>query len=126
MNKAYERIEWLFMELVLHRLGFEHSFIQLIMLCVRSVSYTLKLNWETFGPLQTQRGLHQGECLSPYLFLFCTETFSSLIVDAKSRGVVCGGFVSPTAPSVSHLLFGDVCDASRESAVEINDICIDI
>lgn len=126
MSKAYDRVEWPFLECVLSRLGFEHTFIQLIMLCVRSVSYSVKLNGDLFGPIQPERGLRRGDPLSPYLFLFCTEAFSSLIVDAEARGVIRGVTTSPSLPSVSHLLFANdtliFCDVSSESAVEINEI----
>lgn len=60
------------------------------------------------------------------MFLFCTEAFSSLIADAENRGVLRGVSVSPSAPSVSHLLFADdtllCCEATKDSAIEINNI----
>lgn len=44
MSKAYNRVEWAFLKRVLERLGFESSFVDLIMLSVRIVSYSVILN----------------------------------------------------------------------------------
>lgn len=126
MSKAYDRVEWPFLERVLEKLGFEHSFTTLIMLSVRTVSYSIRLNGDTFSHIQPGRGLRQGDPLSPYLFLLCMDAFSSIILDAERREVLKGVTVSPLAPRISHLLFADdtliFCEASRESALVIADI----
>ena len=103
MSKAYDRVEWPFLECVLAKLGFEHAFVDLIMLCVRTVSYSIRINGDTFGNFQPQRGLRQGDPLSPYLFLFCTEAFSSLLVDAENQGRIRGVAVSSTSPCISQI-----------------------
>ncbi|KAL0405586.1 UNVERIFIED_CONTAM: putative mitochondrial protein [Sesamum latifolium] len=107
MSKAYDRIEWRFLERVLGRLGFHQSFISLIMLCISSVSFSFILNSREFGYIQPHRGLRQGDPLSPYLFICCTEALSCLIQDAESKNKFKGIAVASGAPGVSHLLFAD-------------------
>jgi hypothetical protein len=44
MSKSYDRVEWDFVEAMLHKLGFAQRYIQLLMKCVRSVKYRIKVN----------------------------------------------------------------------------------
>jgi hypothetical protein len=39
MHKAYDRVEWIFLENMMRRLGFDERWISLIMACVRLVRY---------------------------------------------------------------------------------------
>ncbi|KAK4392766.1 putative mitochondrial protein [Sesamum angolense] len=107
ISKAYDRVEWSFLREVLGKFGFPSVFIELIMLCVSSVSYSFVLRGAQFGSLIPQRGLHQGDPLSPYLFLLCIESLSSLFRVASESGVVLGVAVCRGAPRISHLLFAD-------------------
>ncbi|KAL0425617.1 UNVERIFIED_CONTAM: putative mitochondrial protein [Sesamum radiatum] len=70
--------------------------------------------------------LEQGDPLSPYLFLLCTEAFSSLLQQAEEEGRLRGIAVCRGAPSVSHLLFADdmliFCQASLESSLTVREV----
>jgi hypothetical protein len=45
MSKAYDRVEWDFVEAMLIKLGFHRIFIDLLK-CVRSIKYNIKVNNE--------------------------------------------------------------------------------
>ncbi|XP_019160780.1 PREDICTED: uncharacterized protein LOC109157336 [Ipomoea nil] len=60
MAKAYDRMEWPFVEQMLRRLGFEDRWVQLVMLCVRSVRYKVLVNGRPFEEIVPTRGLRQG------------------------------------------------------------------
>ncbi|KAL0361472.1 UNVERIFIED_CONTAM: hypothetical protein Sradi_3831700 [Sesamum radiatum] len=94
LSKTYDRVEWLFLERVLFRLGIDSHFLALIMLCVTSVSFSFSLNGTPVGYLLPGRGLRQGDLLSPYLFLFCAEAFNGLVRQAGEGGSIRGVRVS--------------------------------
>jgi hypothetical protein len=107
MSKAYDRVEWGFLHDMMEKLGFCTQWINSIMKCVSSVSYRIKVNGVLSDPFTPERGLRQGDPLSPYLFLLCAEGFSALLEQAKREGKLKGVKICPGAPSVSHLLFAD-------------------
>jgi len=63
MEKAYGRLEWDFVEQCLHELGFHSKWIQWIMECVTSVSYSLLVNEVPSRMFRPSRGIRQGDPL---------------------------------------------------------------
>lgn len=46
MSKAYDKIEWSFLRLMLKQMSFSNSWVQMLMRCVESVSYSVVINGE--------------------------------------------------------------------------------
>ncbi|XP_057248212.1 uncharacterized protein LOC130590197 [Beta vulgaris subsp. vulgaris] len=79
MNKAYDRVNWRFLLKVLQAYGFPGQWIQLISQCISTVSYRILVNGQVTESFPSHCGLHQGDPLSPYLFLLCMDIFSRMI-----------------------------------------------
>ncbi|CAA7054622.1 unnamed protein product [Microthlaspi erraticum] len=107
MTKAYDRIEWEFVRLVLQRLGFDSKWVQWVMQCLTTVSYSYLINGTAQGMVKPTRGIRQGDPLSPYIFILCSEVLSGLCNRAQENGSLPGIRVSKRSPRVNHLLFAD-------------------
>lgn len=83
MSKAYDRVEWIYIRKMMEKIRFNSWWIDLDMGCVESVEFQVNFNGtprQTFTP---NKGLCQGDPLSPYLFLICAEGLSGLLNHAN-------------------------------------------
>ena len=85
MSKAFDRVEWTFLEAMMRKLGFNERWINLMMVCVKFVTYSILINGESKGFIQPLRGIRQGDHLSPFLFLLCIEGLHGLISQSRER-----------------------------------------
>ncbi|XP_062114673.1 uncharacterized protein LOC133825790 [Humulus lupulus] len=126
MSKAYDRIEWGFLEAMMKKMGFGDHWVSLVMKCVSLVSYKIAIAGRELGPIVPSRGLRQGDPLSSYLFILCAEGFSALISKFVGDGKISGCKVAREAPVISHMLFAEdsylFCRATMEEATHIKDI----
>ena len=68
MSKAYDRVEWPFLEGLVRRMGFNEGWTNMIMLCVKIVTYSVLVNGEPCGMIHP-RGIRQGDPISHFPFL---------------------------------------------------------
>lgn len=107
MSKVYDRVEWIFIEKMLIKIGFSVHWVKKIMRCVTSVCYSFQINGRAYGEVIPSRGLRQGYPFSPYLFLICAEGFSALLRQAENKQDILGLKIARIAPSITHLFFAD-------------------
>lgn len=126
MRKAYNRVEWVYLEKIMEKMGFSPWWINLIVACTRTVTYSVMLNGQPYGWITPTRGLRQGDPLSPYLFLLVTEGLHALFEQAEEIGDIRGLSLCPVGPRVSHLLFADdsvvFCRATVSECVKIQSL----
>ena len=127
-NKAYDRMEWSFLEVVLIAFGFSGKTIRLIMQCVSTVQFTLLLNGGICSNFCPFRGLRQGDPLSPYLFILGSKVFMRLINREIQQGSLMGVKIGNTAPPISKLCYvDDIILICRARADEVRSLmnCLD-
>jgi hypothetical protein len=105
MAKAYDRLEWIFINNTLLSMGFPGNLVKTIMNCVTTVSFSILINGQPSPYFKLHRGIRQGDPLSPYLFILCADVFSGLITKAQNQSLIHGISIVQNAPKVSHLFF---------------------
>lgn len=105
MSKAYDRVEWRFLEETMRHMGFDLRWIRLIMMCVISVQYAMVVNGSPYGHIQPTRGIRQGDPISPYLFPICAKALSSMPLQANRVGALTGVPTLKKGLQISHLFF---------------------
>lgn len=68
ISKAYDCVHWGFLQKILLKFGFHSDWVNMIMMCIFTVSYSILVNDALVGPINPHRGLRHGDLLSPYLF----------------------------------------------------------
>jgi len=67
-QKTYDTVDWDFLELTLLAFGFPNRMIRLIMVCVRTLKYSIAINGELHGFFQADKDFDKGT-LCPLTFL---------------------------------------------------------
>ncbi|XP_010451797.1 PREDICTED: uncharacterized protein LOC104733977 [Camelina sativa] len=123
MSKAYDRVEWDFLEHLLLKMGFHNQWVGWIMSCVRSVTFSVLINGGDYGYIKPGRGIRQGDPLSPFLFILCAEALIHSMCRSQQQDRLTGFSFNETCPTIQHLLFADdslfICRATKEECEEL-------
>ncbi|GFY92706.1 pyruvate decarboxylase-2 [Actinidia rufa] len=106
LRKAYDTVNWAFLEDVLLGLGFPSLFVQWIMQCASTTSYSISINGSLHGFFKDQQGLRQGDPISPFLFVLCLEYLSRNLRRLKMNPDF-NFHPKCAALNISHLAFAD-------------------
>ena len=91
----------------MENMGFCTRWIELIMECVRTVSYSILVNGEPKGLINPTRGIRQGDPFSPFLFLLCMEGLHGLITKVAREKEINGFSLCKRGPKLTHLFFAN-------------------
>lgn len=82
LEKAYDRIDWGFLEGILRAIGFEDMLIKVILNYLKFTNMSVIWNGSRLPAFKPERGLCQGDLLSSYLFVLCMEVLRQWIYNA--------------------------------------------
>ncbi|XP_074305698.1 uncharacterized protein LOC141640919 [Silene latifolia] len=106
LKKAYDSMSWSLLEEMMIALNFPGQFIGLVMVSVRTATYSLVLNGDMFDFFKGKKGLRQGDPLSPLLFTIAMEYLSRVLTYVKDTMKF--KYHPLCAPlKLSHLIFAD-------------------
>ncbi|XP_051221392.1 uncharacterized protein [Lolium perenne] len=89
-EKAYDRVNWDFLQEILLRKGFSAMMVHRLMQLVRGGQTAINVNGEIGHFFRNKRGVRQGDPLSPILFDFLVDGLAAIIAKANSAGHVRG------------------------------------
>lgn len=82
-EKAFDRIEWVFLFKALEVLGFNDTWVRWVKSLYKAASSAIKVNG-TMGPdFPLKRSVRQGCPLAPYLFILATDVLGYLMADPR-------------------------------------------
>lgn len=84
-HKAYDSVALGFVREVLEGLKFPPCFVDWVMMCVGTATYSVVVNGELKGYFAGKRGLRQGDLLSPFLFVVCVELLSRVLGTVRNE-----------------------------------------
>jgi hypothetical protein len=89
-EKTYGKVNWSFLQQALRMKGFDPTWCNWIEDFTRKGSVGIRVNNDIGHYFQTQKGLRQGDPLSPILFNIVADMLAILIARAKEDGQVAG------------------------------------
>lgn len=84
--KAYDSVDWNFLDMMLKGFGFCNKWRSWVKECVSSACASVLVNGSPPGEFKLERGLRQGDPLSPFLYLLVAEGLSLLVEKATDNG----------------------------------------
>lgn len=125
VEKAFNHLNWSHLISILRQMGFGDRWIKWIKFNISTVKYSVLINRSPVGFFSAQRGLRQGDPLSPFLFILAMEGLSRMLNKAKQLQWLKGFDIGrDRAVNISHLLYADdtliFCGADREQILYLN------
>ncbi|XP_069143473.1 uncharacterized protein [Solanum lycopersicum] len=107
MVKAYDRVSWAYICIVLRKMGFSEVFIDRIWRIMSNSWYSVVINGKRHGFFQSKKGLMQGDPLSPALFILGAEVLSRQLNLLYQNQMYRGFHMERNGPQINHLIFAD-------------------
>ncbi|GJU02010.1 RNA-directed DNA polymerase, eukaryota, reverse transcriptase zinc-binding domain protein [Tanacetum coccineum] len=79
IQKAYDIVNWQFLEDILNGFGFHSKMVQWVMRCVSTTSFSICVNGQSGGYFKGGRGLRQRDPMTSYLFTLVMEILTLII-----------------------------------------------
>ncbi|CAL5361639.1 unnamed protein product [Camellia sinensis] len=122
-EKAYDSVNWEFLLSMMENFGFGDKWVGWIRSCISTSRISVLVNGSPTAEFSPQRGLRQGDPLSPFLFTMVAEGLNILLERAKEQGMIRGASVGHQDFIISHLQFADdtiiFCEANWDEIREV-------
>ncbi|GAU34029.1 hypothetical protein TSUD_16170 [Trifolium subterraneum] len=106
-EKAYDSVDWGFLEYMLGRCSFCEKWIGWIRVCVFAGNLSVLVNGSPTTEINIQRGLKQRDPLAPFLFLIVAEGFSGAMQRVYTLNLFKGFSIGRNPVVISHLQYAD-------------------
>jgi hypothetical protein len=128
LSKDFDKISWQYMRSLLEAFGFDNHWVAWIMRLTYSTFFSILVNGMPSHPFFPSRGIHQGEPLSPFLFVIMVEGLCHYLKDFVSEGSLKGLPFPNIQPDPSHNHFVNdtllLNTLTTQGAIKLNSILI--
>ncbi|GJY05409.1 RNA-directed DNA polymerase, eukaryota [Tanacetum coccineum] len=84
-EKAFDTLNWSFLMSVMEQMGFTSKWRNWIFSCLDSAYASILVNGSPTSEFKVQRGLRQGDPLSPFLFILAVEALNVALLEATNN-----------------------------------------
>jgi len=108
IEKAYDSVDWIYLDDVMGKMSFPTLWRKWMKECVTAAFAAVLVNGSPTEEFSMERGLHQGDPLSPFLFLLAAEGFH-VMMDYLINNNIFSGYKADRLGnfSISHLQFAN-------------------
>ncbi|XP_071715009.1 uncharacterized protein [Rutidosis leptorrhynchoides] len=106
-EKAFVSVRWRFMFDILKCMGFGSKWMKWMESCLHSASISVLVNESPTREFNLQKGVRQGDPLSPFLLIIASEGLNILSNITVRDGLIRGVNIGKDNVRVSHLQFAD-------------------
>ena len=103
-EKAYDRVNWIFLKHTMTRMGFHPTWIKQVMSLNENAAAAVIVNGEQSKTFQLQRSVRQGCPLAPYLFLLTVDVLGQMLQHPSHR---VKGLQLPDNSRITNQMFAD-------------------
>lgn len=123
--KAFDTVNWNFIFNCLTGMNLPPQFVRWVHSCITTPSFMIGFNGTVQGYFRSNRGLRQGDPLSPYLFVIAMNCLSLLLDQAAEAGKFDYHYACKET-KLTHLCFADdlliFCDGSLRSVKNVLEV----
>ncbi|GJU81763.1 putative RNA-directed DNA polymerase, eukaryota, reverse transcriptase zinc-binding domain protein [Tanacetum coccineum] len=106
-EKAFDSLDWKFLDHIMDQMGFSVKWRKWIHGCLDSAYASVLINGSPTKEFKINKGLRQGDPLSPFLFILAAEALHVSLQEAKMKNVFEGVKVGSNSVDISILQFAD-------------------
>lgn len=119
-KKAFDSISWEYLLDVKKKMNFPDRWVKWIKECITTARVNVLVNGSPSGEFELEKGIRQGDPLSPFLFLITAEGLSLLTMRAIDRGLLKAVEISRNKIQLSHVQYADdttfIIEGEKENA----------
>ncbi|KAL7614622.1 hypothetical protein Lser_V15G08580 [Lactuca serriola] len=106
-EKAFDSINWGFLDSVMEQMNFGCKWRRWISSCLSSSKASVLVNGSPTEEFSISKGVRRGDPLSPFLFILAMEGLNIAVKSACDNLIICGIKLPGDGPVISHLLYAD-------------------
>lgn len=107
MEKAYDHVNWGYVDWVLNQMGYGKKWRNLMKFCITTPSFSILVNDSPKGFFKGSRGLYQGDPLSPFMFIMVVDLLGRMMLKAESVGSVEAFVPNGLGPKIPFIQLAD-------------------
>ncbi|XP_026441650.1 uncharacterized protein LOC113340789, partial [Papaver somniferum] len=89
-EKAFDHVRWDFLDEIIALMNFGEKWRKWMKCCVEYVRFLILINGSATGYFKSEKGIRQGDSISPFLFLLVGEALSFMIKNAQEQVLIAG------------------------------------